>query len=119
MRNGTWLEPLRRDLDAAPTPRTFFFRDDDAGWADERLIALLDVFAHHSVPVDVAVIPAALDRRLAASLRRRKEADSGLLAFHQHGFAHANHEPSGRPCEFGPDRPKTPSDTTSPWARGA
>jgi hypothetical protein len=106
VQNGVWLEPLRRELDAAASPRTFFFRDDDAGWATERLIALLDVFAHHSVPVDVAVIPAALDRRLAASLRRREEADSGLLAFHQHGFAHANHEPSGRPCEFGPERPE-------------
>jgi hypothetical protein len=106
VQNGAWLEPLRRELDAAPSPRTFFFRDDDAGWAGERLIALLDVFAHYSVPVDVAVIPAVLDRGLAATLRRRDETDSGLLAFHQHGFSHANHEPSGRPCEFGPERPE-------------
>jgi predicted deacetylase len=105
VRNGAWLEPLRRELDAATSPRTFFFRDDDAGWANGWLLALLDLFAHYSAPLDVAVIPAALDRRLAASLRRRPETERGLLAFHQHGFTHANHARSGRPCEFGPDRP--------------
>jgi predicted deacetylase len=105
VRNGSWLEPLRRALDAAASPRTFFFRDDDAGWSNGRLLALLDVFAHYSVPVDVAVIPAALSPRLADGLRRRPEADRGLLAFHQHGFAHVNHEPAGRPCEFGAGRP--------------
>jgi hypothetical protein len=105
VRDGAWLDPLRRELDDAPTPRTFFFRDDDAGWASGRLLALLDVFAHYAVPLDLAVIPAALDPLLAARLRRRQQRATGLLAFHQHGFAHANHERSGRPCEFGPGRP--------------
>ena len=26
------------------------------------------------------------------------------VAVHQHGFAHENHEPQGRKCEFGPSR---------------
>ena len=104
VRNGSWLEPLRRELDAAASPRTFFFRDDDAGWANRRFLALLDIFAHYSVPLDVAVIPTALSPKLAEGLRRRPEAERGLLAFHQHGFAHVNHEPTGRPCEFGPRR---------------
>jgi predicted deacetylase len=99
-----WLDPLRRELDAARAPRTFFFRDDDAGWASGRLLSLLDVFAHYAVPLDLAVIPAALHPSLAARLRRRRERGGGLLAFHQHGFAHTNHERSGRPCEFGPGR---------------
>jgi hypothetical protein len=105
VRDGAWLQPLRRELDGAAAPRTFFFRDDDAGWASGRLLALLGLFAHYSVPLDVAVIPAALSSRLAERLRRRAETERGLLAFHQHGFAHVNHEPSGRPCEFGPGRP--------------
>jgi predicted deacetylase len=105
VRDGSWLEPLRCELDAAASLQTFFFRDDDAGWSNGRLLALLDVFAHHSVPIDVAVIPAALSPRLAEALRRRPETDRGLLAFHQHGFAHVNYEPAGRPCEFGPGRP--------------
>jgi peptidoglycan/xylan/chitin deacetylase (PgdA/CDA1 family) len=95
------LGALRRELDAAASPRTFFFRDDDAGWASDRLFALLDVFEAYGVPLDVAVIPAALDGRLAGRLLRRGRAS---VAFHQHGLAHANHEPSGRACEFGPSR---------------
>jgi hypothetical protein len=100
-----WLDPLRRELDAAASPRAFFFRDDDAGWASRRLIALLDLFARYAVPLDVAVIPVALDARLAAQLRRHRASTDGLVDFHQHGFTHANHQPSGRPFEFGPGRP--------------
>jgi hypothetical protein len=95
------LEALRRELDGAATPVTFCFRDDDAGWAHARLFALLDVFEHYSVPLDLAVIPAALDGALAQQLLRRGREG---LAFHQHGLAHANHEPSGRAYEFGPSR---------------
>ncbi len=105
MRNGAWLEPLRRELDAAAGACTFFFRDDDAGWATDRLGSLLDLFAGYAIPLDLAVIPAALDPELAARLRSRREVEPRLLAFHQHGFAHTNHEPAGRPCEFGPSRP--------------
>ena len=77
VRNGSWLEPLSRELEDADAPRSFFFRDDDAGWANDRLLSLLDLFAHHGVPLDVAVIPAALDAQLAASLRRRHEIERG------------------------------------------
>jgi hypothetical protein len=100
-----WLDPLRRELDAAPRPVTFFLRDDDAGWDDDALIALLELFAGYAVPLDLAVIPAALGPELAAELRRRARRAPDLLGFHQHGYAHTNHEPTGRPCEFGPSRP--------------
>ena len=105
MRESLWLDPLRRELDSGPAPRTFYFRDDDAGWASGRLLSVLDLFARYRVPLDVAVIPAALDRTLAGKLTGRPEHEQGLLAFHQHGYAHANHERSGRPCEFGHGRP--------------
>ena len=85
-----------------PAPVDVFFRDDDAGWRDDRLLALLDLFAEHALPLDVAVIPAALGEPVAAELRGRAGARLGL---HQHGFAHANHEPDGRKHEFGPSRP--------------
>jgi hypothetical protein len=94
----TWLDPVRAALDAAPRRIPMFFRDDDAGWCHDRLLALLDVFAARTLPVDVAVIPAALDRALAAELAKRP------VGLHQHGFAHVNHEPDGRKCEFGPGR---------------
>jgi hypothetical protein len=102
---SAWLDGLRRALDAAPRPVAFFFRDDDAGWDDDGLFALLDLFARHSAPIDLAAIPSALTRGLAASLRARMEGGPGLLAVHQHGFAHLNHEPEGRrKCEFGEAR---------------
>jgi len=98
------FEPLRCALDASATPVTFFFRDDDIGWDDDRLLELLDIFSRYSVPVDLAVIPAAISIGMARTLRARAEASPELVAVHQHGFAHVNHEPEGRKCEFGPSR---------------
>jgi hypothetical protein len=91
---------LEAALDAAPTPVEVFFRDDDAGWEDARLLELVARFAEHGLPVDLAVIPAALGETLAARLR---DSHAGL---HQHGYAHTNHQPEGRKCEFGPARPR-------------
>ncbi len=96
----SWLDPVRDALDEGPT--TVFFRDDDAGWGDERLWSLLDLFDRRSLPVDVAVIPASLHPALASELTVRARA--GGVHLHQHGWAHVNHEPVGRKCEFGPSR---------------
>jgi hypothetical protein len=111
---GSWLQPVADALDAARLPVTFFFRDDDAGWADGRLIALLDAFAVRLLPVDLAVIPAELDAGLAEELRSRPG-----VGLHQHGLAHVNHEREGRKCEFGPSRstPAQRRDIASGWAR--
>jgi predicted deacetylase len=99
-----WLEPLREALDRSPRSVTFFFRDDDAGWRDERLVELLDLFARRGVPLDVGAIPVDLSPRVAAELRARAAHAPHLLGIHQHGYAHVNHEREGRPCEFGPSR---------------
>ena len=79
----------------------FFVRNDDVGRADEQLFTVLDIFADVDLPIDLAVIPRALTPRLAERLLRRSQ----RIGFHQHGFAHVNHEPEGRKCEFGPARP--------------
>ncbi len=97
-----WLDPLRAVLDTAGDPVTFFFRDDDAGWDDEGLESLLDVFVDAGAPLDVAAIPDAMTARTVDLLTRRRETDD--LTVHQHGRAHVNHEPEGRKCEFGPSR---------------
>jgi len=99
-----WLDPLRARLDEALAPVTFFFRDDDAGWDDPRLFALLDRFDEHALPLDLAVIPAATEEPLARELRARHGAAGGRLGLHQHGYAHTNHEPEGKKQEFGPSR---------------
>lgn len=101
---SAWLDELRRALDAAASPVDFFFRDDDAGWCDERLFALLDLFERQRLPIDVAAIPRAMNAGLASELRARAAAAPERLAVHQHGFAHVNHEREGRKCEFGPSR---------------
>jgi hypothetical protein len=93
-----WLDPVAAALDAAPAPVPVFFRDDDAGWRDDRLRALLERFAAHGLPLDVAAIPQALGPAMARDLAVHE------VFVHQHGLAHANHEPDGRKHEFGPSR---------------
>jgi peptidoglycan/xylan/chitin deacetylase (PgdA/CDA1 family) len=99
-----WLDPVRRTLDSASAPVTFFFRDDDAGWEDERLLQLLGLFEDYGLPLDLAVIPLALTEALARQIAERVAAQPQLIGVHQHGFAHINHETEGRKCEFGPTR---------------
>jgi len=98
----SWLDSVRVALDDTEASCEFFFRDDDAGWDDEGLESLLDLFEGRGLPVDVAVIPAELTAPLTALLTAR--ATGGGVRLHQHGLAHVNHEPAGRKCEFGPAR---------------
>jgi peptidoglycan/xylan/chitin deacetylase (PgdA/CDA1 family) len=97
-----WLAPLRAAVAAGNA--TFFFRDDDAGWGEDRLHRLLDVFEDAGAPIDLAVIPRATTPALAAALDRRRRAAPQLVRVHQHGLAHKNHEQTGRKCEFGVSR---------------
>lgn len=100
---AAWLDPLRRALDQVDgAPVQWFFRDDDAGWADDQLWSLADVFAAAGICLDIAAIPAAVSRQAARALHRR--AARGTIEIHQHGWAHRNHESVGRACEFGPGR---------------
>src|SRR5262245_42996504 len=87
--NVTLLRNLLHSLDRSPRRLEVFFRDDDAGWGDARLLALIDRFADHGLPLDLAVIPAELSARLAAVLVERP------VGLHQHGYSHANHELEG------------------------
>ena len=101
---GDWLEPVRGALDRSARRVTFFFRDDDGGWRDDRLVALLDLFAERAMPLDLALIPSDLNAGIAGELAGRCDRSEGRLGLHQHGLAHRNHEPEGRKCEFGPGR---------------
>ncbi len=81
-----------------------FFRNDDAGWAQEPLDRMLDTCAETNIPIDLAVIPAALEVQTAQRLDQWRRDHPGI-GLHQHGFAHSNHEPEGsRKCEFGASR---------------
>jgi predicted deacetylase len=98
------LDVLMPVLDALPATVPVFVRDDDAGWEDGRLLALLDVTQRAGVAIDLAAIPAAIGAELAAELRSRIDGAPALVAVHQHGLAHANHEAEGRKSEFGTTR---------------
>lgn len=95
------LTPLARALDAAAVPIAAFVRDDDAGWADAELLALIDTLQRCGVPMDLAVIPAAISEPLAHKLGVLVDDLAGLLGVHQHGHTHTNHQPEGRKAEFG------------------
>jgi predicted glycosyltransferase len=97
--SAAWLDPLRKTLDTAPRSLPFFFRNDDAGWEDARLFALIDLFRKHGVPLDLAVIPNAVSQLTAKRLSK-----VATVSIHQHGYAHLNHESAGRKCEFGDSR---------------
>ena len=100
-----WLYEVERALDLLPQTVRIFFRDDDAGWANESLFVLLDAFSREQMPLDLAVIPQALDRTLAEELKSRYRHQEGrMMGLHQHGYYHANHENTGRKCEFGGSR---------------
>lgn len=103
---SNWLKGVREVLDRAVKSRRIFFRDDDAGWSNDKLYLLLDEFAQSGVPIDVAVIPETLDQGLADELLSRREQGKHLIGLHQHGYSHTNHEPVGRKCEFGCSRTK-------------
>ena len=102
-----WLDPVRRMLDDAIEPITFFFRNDDVGWDEAQLFQLLEIFEARSVPIDLAVIPTEISNRPARRLTERLRLSAGRIRLHQHGYRHANHEISGRKCEFGRDRTVT------------
>ncbi len=91
-------------LDALRAPIDVFIRDDDAGWNDAQLLALIDLTARCAVPIDLAVIPHVIGRGLARELRKRRAAAPGVVGLHQHGSSHLNHESEGRKCEFGASR---------------
>jgi hypothetical protein len=100
--SGDWLAPVATVLAGAESDVPFFFRDDDAGWDDAALWALLDEFAAAGVVIDVAAIPEAVGAGCARGLSDRLAA--GTVRVHQHGRHHVNHELTGRACEFGPSR---------------
>lgn len=98
---SSWLDPVRRALEAAPRPPTVLVRDDDGGWNDVALARTVDAVRGGGFAIDLAVIPDAVSPALATTLRGWRADGVGV---HQHGRRHANHELHGRRCEFGPSR---------------
>ena len=100
----SWLAPVDEALSRLNRPVTVFIRDDDAGWADERLFALLACCQRLDVPIDLAAIPVDMNSQLATRLRELMLHSMPQLGVHQHGYQHCNRETEGRKCEFGQAR---------------
>jgi len=101
---STWLDPVCQALDRGSFTLRCFFRDDDVGWAQDRLLAMLDLFERQQVPIDLAVIPTALTIDFSQTLAERIRQGRQPIGTHQHGYAHLNHQTEGRKCEFGESR---------------
>ena len=101
---NAWLEPVKKALVERKTPLKVFFRDDDAGWEDAKLFKLIELFKSYKMPLDLAAIPYEMNENLARRIRLEINENPRLLAVHQHGFSHKNHEEVGRKCEFGISR---------------
>lgn len=100
----SWLLPVKQALEESLHPVTFFFRDDDGGWEDARLFALMSLCSDYKMPLDIAVIPNEITSGLKRGLDKFFISSPQLFGIHQHGFAHINHESEGRKCEFGASR---------------
>lgn len=97
---------------AAGRTATFWWRDDDAVGPSNALDLLLGLAAAESVPLALAVIPAATGPALADALRPRRD-----VAVLQHGYAHRNHAPAGeKKAELGPHR--TPAEVMETLEQG-
>jgi hypothetical protein len=84
-------------LDAADAPVRFWWRDDDAGANDARLLPLLRLAADRRVPVALAVVPAWLTASAAGRIL-----DEPRATVLQHGIAHADHSiPPAKKIELG------------------
>ena len=95
--------PLREELeqwDCAGRICAFWWRDDDLQRSAPELSRLREISERHTVPVMLAVIPGLADAALGHDMR-----GTDTMAFCQHGWMHANHEPEGAiRSEFGASR---------------
>lgn len=91
-------------IEAQPRTINLFFRDDDVDEDEDSLHRLLEVFLHHDVPINLAVIPGLLSDSAIDLLRGLWSDLPERFDLNQHGWRHINHEREGRKCEFGPSR---------------
>ncbi|WP_243544631.1 polysaccharide deacetylase family protein [Pseudodesulfovibrio tunisiensis] len=87
-----------------PSGVVVFFRADDIGVPDDNCHRMIETFREYFAPLCLAVVPSWLDEKSWKTLRGWT-GDWDLWCWHQHGWAHENHQKDGKSCEFGSDRP--------------
>ena len=112
-----WFSPPRdltsrveKCIDAARDEREsresfVFFRADDVAVPGKGFTQLMELFVRRRTPLSLAVVPAWLTGPRWRRLRGFTRGRSSQWCWHQHGWRHINHEPTGKKQEFGPNRP--------------
>lgn len=84
-----------------------FFRADDFGVPSKQSNQLIHLFKKTKIPLCLAVVPSWLTPVRYKKLLEITGTPNSQWCFHQHGWLHKNHEPTGKKQEFGPARAKT------------
>lgn len=96
--------PAILDRNAAHSqPIDVFFRADDIAIVDDAFVMLMQLFQKHNAPLCLAVVPDWINRQRWQDMEQFTPG-SRLWCWHQHGYSHKNHEPSGKKGEFGDNR---------------
>ncbi|MCF6186966.1 MAG: polysaccharide deacetylase family protein [Desulfobulbaceae bacterium] len=82
-----------------------FFRADDIGKMDAAFIRMMELFGQYQMPLCLAVVPMWMNKERRQAMGRFSP-DDPLWCWHQHGYAHINHEAGGKKNEFGESRPE-------------
>lgn len=99
-------QAITRGSAAAGETVRVFFRADDIGVPSKRCSAMLELFQRYSVPLGLAVVPTWITAQRWQSICAEIDtAKAPLFCWHQHGWAHKNHETQGKKQEFGDSRP--------------
>lgn len=88
-------------------PLPLLFRADDIGVPSVNALRLLKLFSTYGVPLCLAVVPTWLTAIRWEKFKAHVDTTSPQWCWHQHGWRHANHQPSGKKAEFGAARTKS------------
>ncbi len=83
------------------SPVKVFFRADDIGVPSAAFSRMIKLFNEKQAPLCLAVVPAWLTQRRWAAIGELCDQKAARWCWHQHGWAHINHEKTGKKSEFG------------------
>jgi len=95
---------INRGVERCTSSPQLFFRADDIGIPSKSFSHLIQCFTTHAAPLCLAAVPVWTTKDRLQQLRREVTARSTQWFWHQHGYAHYNHETKGKKQEFGDSR---------------
>lgn len=98
-----WVQPALRNILERHPDVHLLFRADDIAEVDAPFCLLMELFKRYRIPLCLAVVPDWLTRQRWMEMQKFDTKDR-LWCWHQHGFAHVNHEKIGKKCEFADNR---------------